>query len=177
MPQSSEWPEELAGLCLPGTTKHRALLFGGGAVTGQQGLGVQTQELPAAPSCCWGSKHSLAFPTDAHTIFLAHGSPGFSQLCFQRPAPFRVLPANRCQRAGCNPGHGRPWPRAARLPPASCLQHWHQGSCPSPSCCHHAGERLPAVTNPAESGHRLRCSQSPREIVPRASPQPRAALP
>uniref|UniRef100_A0A8D0EI41 Cytochrome P450 family 27 subfamily A member 1 n=1 Tax=Strix occidentalis caurina TaxID=311401 RepID=A0A8D0EI41_STROC len=32
-------------------------------------------------------------------------------------------------------------------------------------------ERLPAVTNPAESGRRLRCSQSPREIVPRASPQ------
>lgn len=34
-------------------------------------------------------------------------------------------------------------------------------------------ERLPVVTNPAESGRRLRCSQSPREIVPRASPQPR----
>lgn len=42
---------------------------------------------------------------------------------------------------------------------------------PPPATTHK--ERLPVVTNPAESGRRLRCSQSPREIVPRVSPQPR----
>lgn len=56
-----------------------------------------------------------------------------------------------CPRAACSTGVAVPPP-----PPATMLE-----------------ECLPVVTNPAESRRRLRCRQSPREIVPRAFPQPR----
>lgn len=59
---------------------------------------------------------------------------------------------------------------AAPCPQAACSP---RAAVPPPPAATMLEERLPVVTNPAESRRRLRCRQSPREIVPRASPQPR----
>lgn len=117
--------------------------------------------------------------------------PGFVDRCQHSPeVPFpgsrqlRLLSALLSKAcAGSGPGcqqmlvgrlQPRPW-----LPTVPHSMFTQQAACgtrvavppPPPATTHE--ERLPAVTNPAESGRRLRCSQSPREIVPRASPQPR----
>lgn len=69
-------------------------------------------------------------------------------------------------------GQASSWSTAAPCPRAACST----GAAvppPPPATMHE--ERLPVVTNPAESRRRLRCRQSPREIVPRASPRIPAA--
>lgn len=67
-------------------------------------------------------------------------------------------------------GQASSWGTAAPCPRAACSTGVAVPP-PPPATVHE--ERLPVVTNPAESRRRLRCRQSPREIVPRASPQPR----
>lgn len=104
------------------------------------------------PTCSGG-----AFPQIQAA--LASHSPALQGLLCARS----WLPADAGGQASTR-GTAAPCPRAAcstraAVPP------------PPPATMHE--ERLPVVTNPAESGRRLRCRQSPREIVPRASPQPR----
>lgn len=114
----------------------------------------------------------------------ADGCPHASEVPFPRSQRLWLLPAllsEACAMSGpgCQQtpvGRLQPGPR---LPTAPHSEFARRAACstwvavppPPPATTHE--ERLPVVTNPAESGRRLRCSQSPREIVPRASPQPR----
>lgn len=156
---SSDWPGE-----------HQAPLFGEGAVAGQWGLGEWAWELRAAPSCSWGSERGLAVRMDA----LMHSGGAFPQIPAALASLSPAFPGLHCQQMLVGRLQPRPW-----LPMAPCSVFAQQAACgtwvavppPPPATTHE--ERLPAVTNPAESGRRLRCSQSPREIVPRAFPQPR----
>lgn len=160
-PWSSD-PPRLGGECRirpPGTAEQRAPLPGlwqGSRGSGRAGTGP----------CC------------------SPGALSVAQLCRQLRRCLPLMPAASpspalqiLSRAGSWPwAHAGSRLRPRVQPPAApCSQGAprlrHRGGRPSPSSCHH--ERLPAVTNPDESGLRLRCSQSPREIVPRASPQPR----
>lgn len=160
-----------------GRAEHWALLFGDGAVAGQWGLRERAWELPAAPSCPWGSECVPALRTDVHMLWrclsLDPGSSSFSRPCSPRSALCQVLAASRHPWAGFSPDHSCPWPHAACSPgePPAAPGRPSLPLLLPPNARNE--ERLPVVTNPAESGRRLRCSQSPREIVPRASPQPR----
>lgn len=115
---------------------------------------------------------SMARRTDASMLQRCFspdpGSSGFSQPCFPASVLCWVPDASSHWWTGFSLGHGCLWP-VWHVCPASCLQ--HQGGRIPPPPATKCEERLPVVTNPAESGRRLRCSQSPREIVPRASPQ------
>uniref|UniRef100_A0A8B9PXV0 Cytochrome P450 family 27 subfamily A member 1 n=1 Tax=Apteryx owenii TaxID=8824 RepID=A0A8B9PXV0_APTOW len=82
-----------------------------------------------------------------------------------RPAPCQVQAASRCRQAALSPRGGCLQPRAARShskPPAA---PGAGAAVPPPPPATTREEHLPAVTNLAESGLRLRCSQSPREIL------------
>ena len=158
----------------PQSSGHRSLEKGLSQASGVSGSGRGSSLLlPPAPGAPSAARLSIQMPTRSGSAF-----PWIPA------APASLSPVLRGLRRGGSwlpaDAGGQPsaWPAAACGPaqhvrPASHLR--HQGSCvsPPPPPATTQEERLPAVTNPAESRRRLRCSQSPREIVPRASPQPR----
>lgn len=119
------------------------------------------------PGCADGCPHAPEVPFHrSRQLWLL--SALLSQAC--------TVPGPSCQQTLVGRLQPGPWlpmaPRSVFAQQAACGT-WVAVPPPPPATTHE--ERLPSVTNPAESGRRLRCSQSPREIVPRAFPQPRGA--